>query len=75
MKIQFNGSSAVDIDGHDGVEPGAVVDVPDALAAQLLAAGTEYPTDGAPIPPTAPLWTVATKPTKGTTPAVTGEES
>lgn len=39
MKIQYHGISAVDIAGHDGVEPGDVVDVPAELGEALLANG------------------------------------
>lgn len=58
MKIQYNGASAVDVPGHDDVQPGAVIDVADEVGASLLAAGTAYPDDGAPIAPSAPLWRV-----------------
>ena len=56
MKIQFHGTSAVDVPGHDNVQPGDVIDVPDEVGASLLAAGTSYPDEGAPVPPVAPLW-------------------
>lgn len=38
MKIKYSGPFAVDIPGHDNVEPGQTVDVSDELAASLLAA-------------------------------------
>lgn len=63
MKIQFNGSSAVDVPGHDGVEPGQVIDVADEVGVSLLAAGTAYPDDGKPVAPDKPLWTPAGKKT------------
>ncbi len=43
MKIKYGGLSAVDIDGHDGVEPGDVVDVPGDLAERLCANGQWQP--------------------------------
>ena len=58
MKIQFNGSGAVDVPGHDDVQPGAVIDVDDDTGRSLLAAGTSYPDDGPPVPPESPQWTV-----------------
>jgi hypothetical protein len=36
VKIKYTGISAVDIDGHDNVAPGDVVDVPTELADRLL---------------------------------------
>jgi len=50
MKIQYNGASAVDVPGHDDVQPGAVIDVADEVGASLLAAGTAYPDDGSDCP-------------------------
>lgn len=67
MKIQFHGTSAVDIPGHDNVEPGAVVDVTDEVGASLLAAGTAYPSEGAPVPAEAPLWRLPAKKSATTT--------
>ena len=39
VKIKYQGIGAVDIDGHDGVNPGDTVDVSDELAARLCANG------------------------------------
>ena len=68
MKIQHHGTDAVDVPGHDAVQPGAVIEVPDEVGASLLAAGTAYPDDGPPIPPVSPLWrTPSKKPSTTTT--------
>jgi len=56
MKIQYHGTSAVDVPGHDNVQPGDVIDVTDEVGASLLGAGTAYPDDGAPVAPRSPLW-------------------
>lgn len=61
MKITYNGSDAVDVPGHDDVQPGQTIDVTDEVGASLLAAGTSYPADGPPIPPTNPAWSVPSK--------------
>lgn len=64
MKIQYHGTSAADVPGHDNVQPGEVIDVTDEIGASLLASGTAYPDDGPPVPPPVPLWrTPAKKPT------------
>lgn len=57
MRITFNGSSAVDIEGHDNVEPGATVEVSDELGECLLMAGSSIDSDGNVTPPADPLWT------------------
>ena len=72
MKIQFHGTSAVDIPGHDDVQPGQVVDVTDEVGSSLLAAGTAYPDDGAPVPARAPLWRIPAK-KSANTPTETAE--
>lgn len=61
MKIKFCGVSAVDIAGHDGVEPGDVVDVPEELAERLLFAGSQVLDDGTVVPPVEPVWVKANK--------------
>jgi hypothetical protein len=61
MKIQYHGDHSVDVPGHEGVQPGAVIDVPDDVGVSLLAAGTAYPDDGDPIAPDAPLWRTPAK--------------
>lgn len=67
MKIQYYGTSAVDIHGHDNVQPGDVIDVADEVGASLLAAGTAYPDEGAPVPAAAPLWRAPAKKSATTT--------
>lgn len=67
MKIQYRGADAVDIPGHDDVQPGQVVEVTDAVGTSLLAAGTSYDPDGQVVAaPSDPLWSTPTK--KSTTP-------
>ena len=66
MKIQFNGDSAVDIPGIDGVDPGQVVEVPQHVGESLLLAGATFADDGTPIPAVDPLWSLPAK--KSTTP-------
>ena len=61
MKIQFNGDSAVDIPGIDGVQPGQMVEVADPVGESLLLAGATFAADGTPILPDAPLWVRAGK--------------
>ena len=76
MKIQFHGTSAVDVPGHDDVQPGDVIDVADEVGASLLAAGTAYPDEGAPVPAAAPLWRApATKSATTTETAEAGKEA
>lgn len=69
MKVTFHGSSAVDIAGHDGVEPGATVEVSDEVGEQLLLAGSSIDADGRVTPPAQPLWSRASggKPPKPAT--------
>jgi hypothetical protein len=62
MKIQYCGSDAVDIPGHDDVQPGQVVEVADEVGASLLAAGSSFAADGTVSPPANPLWSVPAKP-------------
>lgn len=57
MKIQYNGTDAVDIPGVDGVEPGSIVEVDDEVGASLLLAGTSIDADGVKVAPVKPLWT------------------
>lgn len=61
MKIQYNGTGAVDIPGHDEVLPGQIVEVDDAVGESLLTAGTSYPTKGKAVPPADPLWSIPSK--------------
>ena len=56
MKVQYHGTDAVDVPGHDNVQPGDVIDVADEVGTSLLAAGTAYPDEGPPVPPRSPLW-------------------
>lgn len=67
MKIQYHGTSAVDVPGHDNVQPGDVIEVADEVGASLLAAGTAYPDEGAPVPAAAPLWRAPAKKSATTT--------
>lgn len=60
MKIRYNGPFAVDIKGHDNVQPGQTVDVSDELGASLLLAGCSV-VDGKPIAPASPVWSRAGK--------------
>lgn len=72
MKVQFCGSSAVDIDGHTNVEPGAVIEVPVELGEQLLFAGSSVDADGTVTSPETPTWRHAGKgTTQDATPATT----
>ncbi len=61
MKIQYHGTSAVDVPGHDDVQPGDVIEVPDEIGESLLGAGASHSVDddGNPVvtPPDKPLWT------------------
>lgn len=76
MKIQYHGTSAVDVPGHDNVQPGDVIEVADEVGASLLAAGTAYPDEGAPVPAAAPLWrTPARKSGTNTETAEAGKEA
>lgn len=56
MKVHYQGTSPVDIAGHDDVQPGAVVDVPTEQGNALLLAGTSIDAEGHQTPPEAPLW-------------------
>jgi len=75
MKIQFCGTSAVDIPGVDDVQPGEVVEVADEVGASLLTAGASFADDGSITPAESPLWVVpqSTKAAKAETPAAAGE--
>ena len=75
MLIRYHGSFAVDIPGHDDVEPDQVVDVPEEVAETLLDAGASYhetidehgERGVLRVAPEVPLWTVeepAAKPLK-----------
>ena len=64
MKIQFNGTSAVDVPGADDVQPGDVVDLADEVAVSLLAAGSSIDTAGITTPAADPLWSIPAKPRK-----------
>ena len=78
MKIQYNGTSAVDIPGHDGVEPGQVVDVDDEVGQSLLLAGHGHPDDGTVVAPAELLWSRPGKQPAApvsSEPAVAGKES
>ena len=62
--IIYQGTSPVDIDGYENVQPGDTVEVPDAQAAALLSAGTSYsdPDENGNVtvtPPEDPLWAPA----------------
>lgn len=70
MKIKYNGTDAVDIDGVDDVQPGQVVEVAEHVGASLLLAGASFADDGTPTLPAAPLWTRPGKSTPETAPAV-----
>lgn len=71
MKLQYKGTSAVDIATHDNVQPGDVIKVADELGEALLRAGhtfpdTTYDDDGNPVevestPPDHPLWVKTSK--------------
>jgi hypothetical protein len=78
MKITYHGSAAVDIDGHDDVQPEATVEVPEAQGAQLCLAGCSFDTEGNIVAhPDKPLWTEAAKakaPAPTTSAPVAGEE-
>jgi len=74
MKITYCGFSPVDIDGHDGVEPGQTVDVLDAVGASLLTAGSAVADDGTVTPADPPVWVPAKSP-KSSEPADAGKES
>ena len=60
MKVRYQGTSAVDIAGHNDVQPGAVVDVPTEQGTALLLAGTSIDAEGHQTPPEAPLWVADT---------------
>lgn len=61
MKIQYHGTSAVDIPCLDNVEPDDVIEVPDEIGQSLLGAGASHSVDddGNPVvtPAAEPLWT------------------
>ena len=61
MKIQYHGTSAVDIPCLDNVEPLDVIEVPDEIGESLLGAGASHSVDskGNPVvtPAESPLWT------------------
>ncbi|MDO8391060.1 MAG: hypothetical protein Q7V57_11270 [Actinomycetota bacterium] len=59
MKIRYNGTSAVDIPGHDDVQPGQAVDVDDLVGESLLLAGHAHTDTGEVIAPPDPLWSRA----------------
>lgn len=61
MKIQYHGTSTVDIPGHDDVQPGDIVDVTDEVGASLLAAGCSFDSAGELVAaPPDPLWSQVT---------------
>lgn len=61
MKITYTGTSPVDVDGHDNVQQGDTIDVPDQLAHRLLLAGSQIDDTGTVTPPATPTWTATGK--------------
>ena len=69
MKIQFNGTGAVDVPGADDVQPGEIVELAESVAVSLLAAGSSVDADGVVTPAAHPLWSLPPKPKTETTAA------
>lgn len=80
MKIQYHGTSTVDIPGHADVQPGDIVDVTDKVGAGLLAAGCSFDSAGELVAaPPDPLWSPAPTSnrasTRGSSPRSAGKKA